>query len=118
GIDLGADGVTANHAPPNFDPGPNHFQNYPVLSTPTTSSVSGELFSALNTAFTVQIFSSGSSNHEGRTLITTVVVNPDGAGHAFIGPLSVTLTSGQWITATATDPTGNTSEFSAAVQVP
>ena len=118
GIDLGADGVTANHAPPNQDPGPNHFQNYPVLSPPTTSSVSGELFSAPSAAFTVQIFSSGTSNREGRSLVTTVVVNTDAAGHAFIGPLAVTLTTSQWITATATDASGNTSEFSLPVQVP
>jgi hypothetical protein len=117
GIDLGADGVTANDAV-NPDIGVNNRQNYPVLSTPTVSSASGEIFTAPNTDFTVQLFSSTTSNHQGQTLLTTVVVHTDAAGHAFIGPLSLTLTSGQWITATATDPSGNTSEFSTAVQVP
>ena len=40
----------------------------------------------------------------------------DGAGNvSFTLPLSAAFAPGEWVTATATDPAGNTSEFSAGV---
>jgi hypothetical protein len=118
GIDLGADGVTPNDGVPDADTGPNGLQNFPVINSATTTSITGEIFTAPNLNFTIQLFSSDTANHEGKTLLATVVVHTDGAGHASIGPVPVTLASGKWVTGTATDPNGNTSEFSDAVKVP
>ena len=117
GIDLGADGVTLNDFL-DADSGPNNLQNVPHVSGPSTTQVSGEIFTAPNQSFTIQVFASGSSNHEGKTLVATTIVTTDASGHAFIGPLAVTLASGDWVTMTATDSSGNTSEFSDALQVP
>ncbi len=99
GIDLGGDGITANDGPVDGDAGANNLQNFPHISgVITTTSVAGEIFTAADVDFTVEIFSSDTANHEGKTLVTTTVVHTDLAGHAFIGPLPVTLTSGQWVT--------------------
>ena len=119
GIDLGNDGVTANDFLVTWDSddGPNHLQNFPFSITPTTTTVAGEIFTAPVQNFTIQFFSSDTPNSEGKTLIATSVVTTNMPGHAFIGPLPVTLVSGQWVTATATDANGNTSEFSAAWEV-
>ncbi len=118
GIDLGADGVTPNDGAPDADNGPNGLQNFPIITGATTTSITGEIFTAPNLDFTVQLFSSDTANHEGKTLVATTVVHTDGAGHASIGPVAVALVTGKWISATATDPNGNTSEFSNAVKVP
>ena len=47
-----------------------------------------------------------------------MVVTTDAAGYAVIPVQAVALTSGQFVTATATDSAGNTSEFAPAVVVP
>jgi Bacterial Ig-like domain (group 3) len=119
GIDLGNDGVTPNGSGPT---GPNNFQNYPVLTGVTSgagwTSIIGTFSSTASTTFRVEFFSSpacdASGNGEGRTYLGFANIGTDGAGNASISmvlPTSVTL--GQRVTATATDPGNNTSEFSA-----
>ncbi len=55
---------------------------------------------------------------EGQTYIGTATVTTDGTGNATINTvLPVALGSGEDVTATATDPTGNTSEFSQRIVV-
>ena len=119
GIDLGAAGVAVND-PLDADiaPGHNQGQNYPVLSMVSASQVTGTLNSAINTSFTVELFASpscdASGNGEGGTFLGAIQVTtgPSGDTTDFMFSLPPAA-AGQVLTATATDPNGNTSEFSA-----
>jgi hypothetical protein len=120
GIDLGGDGVTANDAcDPDF--GGNNLQNFPVLTSATSNSgcvtLTGTINSTASTAFTLDFYANpacdGSGHGEGQTFLGSATVTTDANCQA---SFSVTLTlppgAGQIFTATATDPAGNTSEFS------
>ena len=121
GINLGIDGVSANDAG-DGDSGANNLQNYPVLSAATgyltITRVTGTFNSAPNTTFTLQVFASATCDPsgfgEGATFLGSFPVTTDGSGNASFTNQSVPTggTGGQQITATATDPNGNTSEFS------
>jgi uncharacterized repeat protein (TIGR01451 family) len=119
GIDLNDDGVTPND-PGDGDTGANNLQNFPVLTSVDNSLggtiILGSLNSTPNTAFTLQFFSNASCSDsgfgEGQQLIGTRTLTTDSKGNAGISfNLAGTFTPP--ITATATDPSGNTSEFSA-----
>jgi uncharacterized repeat protein (TIGR01451 family) len=124
GIDIGFNGVDLNDTL-DTDVGPNNLQNYPLLfqaSSQTGSRstiVQGTLNSVPNTTYTIQFFNSDSTLidpsgfGEGQRFIgqTTVTTNASGNG-AFSATLPGQTFPGSFITATATDPTGNTSEFS------
>ncbi len=127
GIDLNNDGVTPNDLG-DADVGPNNLQNYPVLTGATadvgmsTTIVDGTLNSTASTTLTVELYDSAScdssGNGEGETLLTSYGVTTDGGGNATINAtLPIVVTVGHAVTATATDPLGNTSEFSACVPV-
>ena len=119
-------GVTPN-TPGGPHVGPNDLQNYPVLTLVTSNqsastSVDGSLNSIPNTTFTLQFFANAvadpSGHGQGRLLLGTDPVTTDVNGNAVFSFLFRTPTpAGQFVTATATDPAGNTSEFSAAVLV-
>jgi Thrombospondin type 3 repeat len=121
GINLGIDGVSANDAG-DGDSGANNLQNYPVISAATgyltITRVTGSLNSAPNTTFTLQFFASPvcdpSGFGEGATFLGSLTKTTDGSGNVSFTNESVPTggTGGQQITATATDPNGNTSEFS------
>jgi CSLREA domain-containing protein len=118
GIDLGEDGPSAND-PGDKDTGANNLQNKPVLSSAKNAdgktTVRGKLNSAPNRTFKVQFFSNPSGTDEGKVFIGQKSVTTDGSGNvtfAFSPAQKVGL--GRTITATATSPAGNTSEFSAA----
>jgi len=121
GIDLGTLGVTAND-PGDGDTGANNLQNFPTLTAASlvngTLTGQGSLNSAASTGFTIDFYTSpacdGSGNGEGRTLLGSQAVATDGNGNvnfnfSFSSPQ---LPQGSVLTATATDPAGNTSEFS------
>jgi hypothetical protein len=125
GIDLGGDGVTPN-TPGGPHDGPNNLQNYPVLAAAVDFDgilvVKGSLNSAPSTTFTIQLFASAqadpSGHGEGQTLLGTSMVTTDAAGNAsFQLSSSTAVAPGEAISATATDPAGNTSEFSADAAV-
>lgn len=122
GIDLGANGVTSNDSI-DADVGPNTLQNFPVLttvmSTNNSTTIQGSLNSLPNTTYNVDFYSSAavdpSGNGEGAQFVGTTAVNTNVNGDATINvTFPVALPVGRVITATATDPNGNTSEFSAA----
>lgn len=122
GIDLGTSGVTANDGA-DPDTGPNNLQNFPVITSVVSSAnsvtIQGSLKSLPNTAFQIDFFSNAavdpSGNGEGAQFINSTSVNTDNNGDATINvTFPVGLAAGRVITATATDPNGNTSEFSAA----
>ncbi len=123
GIDLGLDGVSPNDDD-DPDSGANNLQNYPALTSASSSvfgtTVVGSLSSAPNTTFKLQFFASvacdSSGFGEGSTFLGAFNVTTDGAGDAgFNQNAGSGGVGGQFITATATDPSGNTSEFSACV---
>ena len=123
GIDISSPGVNPND-PGDFDTGPNELQNFPDLFTAYESgsgvTIEGALNSIANTQFMVEFFANGecdpSGYGEGETLIGVATVVTDGAGDAsFTVYFEVAVPAGAWITATATDPDNNTSEFSECV---
>ncbi|MFL6278125.1 MAG: BACON domain-containing protein [Blastocatellia bacterium] len=124
GIDLAPDGVNANDTG-DGDSGPNNLQNYPVLQTANSlvgggATVQGTLNSTASATFTIQFFANdscnSSSNGEGQIFLGSTSVMTNGSGNATINAtLPTAATSGQSITATATDAQGNTSEFSACI---
>jgi hypothetical protein len=124
GIDLSANGVTANDAC-DGDSGPNNLQNFPMISsifrTGSNITINASLNSTAGTTFNVDYYSNiscdSSGNGEGRTHLGATTAMTDGTCNT---SFSVTLTAagGDIITATATDAAGNTSEFSQCFAVP
>jgi hypothetical protein len=121
GIDLGNNGVTPNDAG-DGDTGPNNMQNFPVLTTVvfdgSGARIGATLNSTANTAFRVEFFSNtsceASGYGQGRTYLGFTAVTTNGSGNGSFSSVAVPVPAGQTvITATATDPSGNTSEFSA-----
>ena len=118
GIDLNADGVTLNDLG-DADVGANGLQNYPVLTGAVSSTkvISIHLNSKANKTYVIEFFSSHtcdpSSHGEGQTYIGTYSVTTNLSGNAtYSHAVTGSFASGSKITATATDPGGNTSEFS------
>jgi CSLREA domain-containing protein len=125
GIDLDPDGVTPND-PGDSDTGANNLQNFPTLMTASTYSssttIGGTLNSAPNTTFRVEFFANAtcdpSGHGEGESFLGFVDVTTDGSGDVSLSYIhGASIPAGQFITSTATDPDGNTSEFSACVEV-
>ncbi|MDX6613328.1 MAG: trimeric autotransporter adhesin [Blastocatellia bacterium] len=125
GIDLNDDGVTPNDAC-DADNGPNVFQNYPALTSAVVSAgattFTGSLNSKAGTAFRIEFFSNPacevSGNGEGRTFVGSTTISTGESCNANINvTLPFAVPVGLFITTTATDPNGNTSEFGPCVQV-
>ena len=124
GIDLGADGVTANHAFGVFPSGPNNFQNYPVLTSATCSNggvlIQGFITNSTPThlEFFANVVCDPAGFGQGQTFLgaTNVTLNPSG-GATFSVAFANFDGVGQFITATASDSSSNTSEFSACIPV-
>ncbi|MGK7904369.1 MAG: S8 family serine peptidase [Hormoscilla sp.] len=120
GIELNYDGVTANDAG-DSDTGANNLQNFPELTSATsdtaTTTIQGTLNSTGNTTFTLEFFANSTLDEsgygEGETFLGSQEVTTDSNGNAsFTANFSTSVPVGQFITATATDSDGNTSEFS------
>jgi hypothetical protein len=95
-------------------------QNFPVLSSASSSggstTIQGSLNSRPNTTYRLEFFSSAacdpSGHGEGQTFLAATSVTTDGSGNAAF-TATVTPPAGEaFLTATATDPANNTSEFS------
>jgi uncharacterized repeat protein (TIGR01451 family) len=132
GIDLfggveDANGVTENDAGDGdgFEGNGNFLQNYPVLTSAisgNSTTIQGTLNSMSDTTYRIEFFSNvacdPSGFGEGQTFIgftdVTIIANNMAT---FNVTLPTTVPAGQFITATATDPNGNTSEFSRCIQV-
>ena len=123
GIDLGANGITPND-PGDADAGPNKYQNFPLITSVVSNSgqttILGTLNSTPNTTFNIDFYSNAmcdpSGNGEGAMPFgsSSAVVTTDANGNGtFNITFPVSLPAGRVLTATATDPSGNTSEFSA-----
>jgi len=125
GIDLGNDGVTPNVAC-GSGKGPNLLQNFPILTSVVRSGagtrVRGTLNATPNSAFVLEFFSSSSCDPSGygegeRFLGSARVATDASCNGSFDVTLPVAAPRGSFITATATDGAGNTSELSACQPV-
>ena len=106
--------------------GGNHWQPAPELTSAVSDGestlVTGTLASDPNTAYTLEFFAnaqcSASGDGEGERLLgrTEVVTGDDGTAD-FSASFDTAVDAGQYVTATATDPGNNTSQFSACVVV-
>ncbi|MEF7615710.1 DUF4347 domain-containing protein [Aquincola sp. MAHUQ-54] len=128
GIDLGANGVTANDAG-DGDTGVNNLQNFPVLTLARTDeagqvTVAGTLNSTANSYFRIEFFASASGNSSGYGLGEIYLGHADVAtnasGNASIAATlnGVAMPAGYVVSATATRATSaaytaftDTSEF-------
>jgi hypothetical protein len=122
GIDLGGDGVTPNDDG-DADDGANHLQNFPVLHSVSNSggmtNIAGTLNSIPNKTYRIEFFASEtvdpSGNGEGQIFLGSTNPTTDASGNVSFNVSFPQIAAGQRVTATATDPDGNTSEFSAAI---
>ena len=124
GIDLGNDGVTANdHC--DQDNGSNKQQNFPDLTSSTTTMIQGQLDSAVSPSpYVIEFFASPACDPsgfgEGRVFLGSTPVNiaPSQLCTAtFTFQLMSPVPSGWFITATARHSPFGTSEFSRCVRV-
>ncbi len=121
GIDLGGNGVTLNNSAGHV--GPNDYQNFPVITAVTSTggvtTVTGTLNSTPDTTFAIDFYTLSSLNAsgygEGRYVLGSAPVTTDGTGNvSFEFQFPTPASGGRFVTATATDPGANTSEFSQA----
>jgi CSLREA domain-containing protein len=122
GIDLnnsGSGGREQDSKDP--DTGPNNLQNFPVITSPVTTTgtattIKGTLNSRPRKTFTIQFFSNPAGADEGKTYLGQVNVKTNKKGNASFNVLGPAVTAGDEITTTATGADG-TSEFSDPVAV-
>jgi hypothetical protein len=107
--------------PCDADTGANDLQNFPVItsaaSSAGTTTIGGTLNSTAGSTFTVDFYASPACNSsgygEGKIYLGSTMVMTDGSCNgSFNAPLPVAAAAGSYITATATNPDGSTSEFS------
>jgi hypothetical protein len=124
GIDLGGDGVTLNDSHGHV--GPNDNQDFPVLTLAIAHSgqVSflGTLSGPASTTLDIDLFADAvpdsSGYGQGRIYLGSITVNTDATGAAsFFSSVTGSVSPGQYLSATATDASGNTSELSQTIQV-
>jgi CSLREA domain-containing protein len=130
GIDLKPNQSTVDvdpNDPGDSDAGPNNMLNHPELSIAESgggvTAILGRITSGLpDTTFEIQFFSNPnchpSGHGEGQQFLGSMMVTTNAAGNAsFEAILPVGVNLNHVVTATATDPAGNTSEFSACASV-
>jgi hypothetical protein len=122
GIDLGNDGVTPNDLG-DGDTGANGLQNFPVVSGVSfgvaNTTVDGLLNSTASTTFDLDFYANPPCSNfpqeflQGETYLGSAQATTDGSGNALFHVTTLAPTAaGSPISITATDPSGNTSEFS------
>ena len=122
GIDLGSDGVTANDTG-DADTGPNNLQNFPKLTSVSNgggmTTINGTLNSTANKTFRIEFFANDAIDPtgygEGQTFAGFTNVTTNASGNISFSHSVPQVAGKPYMTATATDPSSNTSEFSAAV---
>jgi hypothetical protein len=106
--------------------GGNNSQAFPTLTAATLSTVTnpngtdvaGSLTAAANTTYTIEFFASSTGDPsgfgEGQFFVGSASLLTNGAGSVnFTTSLAAAVPAGYVVAATATDPLGNTSQFSA-----
>ena len=137
GIDLGENqvplgGLTENDLG-DADIGSNGLQNFPIITSAAASlaeepeggtTITGRLNSAAGTQYTLDFYSNPAcvgrpqALLEGKKYLGSTTVTTDGSGNAVINAVVPgSIAAGEKVTATATDPSGNTSEFSQRIVI-
>jgi hypothetical protein len=120
GIDL--DGFPGNHV--GFEAGPDDWQNYPVITNAFGYSgstiVQGNFNSLPNDTYYIDFYANSVEESygygQGQVYIGTESVTTSGSGNAFFAYTNNSANyAGQYISATATAATGDSSEFAADV---
>ena len=117
---------TPNH-PNGSGVGANNLENYPVLAAAASTTaggtfVLGTLNSTPNTAINIDVYADDAADPsgygQGKYYLGTFTVTTDANGNAsFMQVVPGATTGGQFVSATATDSAGNTSEFAADTTV-
>jgi hypothetical protein len=123
GIDLGEDGLTLNDVG-DPDQGPNEYVNFPVITSVINNTTSVTIYGVLDldtpeNLATVEVFqaipdATGLNHGQGAVYLGSATPNASGAWQIIV----LGIYGQDWVTSTATDWVGNTSEFSANYQVP
>jgi len=121
------DGARNANVPCGSTTGANLLLNYPVLTSAVTSSgattIQGTLNSLATTTYFVDFYANTNSNLQapaGQYYLGSTTVTTDGGctgSFQFVVNTPAPLPAGEFVAATATDPNGNTSEFSAQLAV-
>ncbi len=120
GIGLGGSSVVLNDSEGHT--GPNLFQDFPVISSVVTAggttTIDGMITEAANTTYRIEFFgdyvADPSGYGQGQVFLTYANVTTDASGAtSFSVTIPGSLSGAGSVSATATDPAGNTSEFSA-----
>jgi YD repeat-containing protein len=122
GIKLGsADNQPLANDVDDADDGPNRLQNHPVLNNILNAKgeATGSLQSSPLSPFRIEVFGSpiadASGFGEGQQFLAALDVMTDSEGQVlFAFPVNQVPSETQWLSATATDADGNTSEFGPA----
>jgi hypothetical protein len=123
GIDLGNDGVTANSGPVAFDA--NDLANFPVITsaqsaggvTVVAATVHSFPYSNISIDFYADASPDPTGYGEGQTFLGTLTGATGANGNATVTDTFPVNTIGLYVTATATDDLGSTSEFGQDVAV-
>lgn len=123
GIDIGGTGLVNPNLVLNPSPGPNNFQNFPLLDAAANNGsgflVTGFLKSAANTNFRIDFFGTATCSAgfgQGQTPLGSTQVTTDGTGATTFNATVPGNDGVQFITSTATNlSTHDTSEFSACI---
>ncbi len=119
-IDLGNNGADVNDVL-DADSGPNALANKPELTSLSLLSASfivgGSLAAEASKSYRIELFSAATRDNSGfggaQKFLAAFVLTTDASGQAnFNRTITASVDFGWVITATATDPSGNTSEFS------
>lgn len=125
GIDLNDDNIVNPNDDGDGDSGANNLQNYPTLAFAQSyvngeTVITGTMNSQSNTTYDLDFYTSAAADDtgygEGEDYLGAdqVTTNASGMVTFTITLPGVTVPAGQFVTATATDPDGSTSEFSLA----
>jgi CSLREA domain-containing protein len=119
GIDLLPNaGITSNDLL-DADTGSNNLQNFPALSAAMSVGgnvqIAGSLMSAASTTYRIEFFANTAAIlDEGERFLGAISIATNASGNAVFGTtFAAAVAPGEYVTATATDPGNNTSEFSA-----
>ncbi len=116
-IDLGGDGITYDGSAPRN--GPNNLENFPVIVTVSGGQLEGWIGGALpDTTFEVDLYASAgyatSGAGQAEDFLGSLAVTTNSQGQAVFAVPFTPPSDLPVVTATATDPQGNTSEVSSA----
>ena len=123
GIDLASQAGPFPNDADDADAGPNGLQNFPIISSVAPSGgsthIQGVLHSTASTSYDIDFYANPACSNfpreflQGQTYIGSAPATTDASGTAVIDvTLPIAVDAGARISATATDASGNTSEFS------